>query len=260
LGTDFITDVALTSLKVDPPLTLRPNFLATNVALRTLCEALTIAGARRLDIDSDELQAEYRPALTPGGREGLEAEIYIYDTLAGGAGFARRLADLGIDVFNEALRLVEACPENCDRSCYRCLRSFSNRFEHDLLDRHLGASLLRYLIRGEEPVLSRARVEQATDRLFADLSRQGLTEVQFSRNAHINVPGIGDVEAPILAVTPAKRLVVGIHGPLTPDHATDPALRQAKEFGTSIPILLIDEIVVARNLPHASGQVIDAIG
>ncbi len=260
LGTDFITDVVLTSLKVDPPLTLRPNYLATNVALRTLCEALTIAGARRLDIESEELQAEYRPALTPRGREGLEAEIYIYDTLAGGAGFARRMADRGIEVFNEALQLLEVCPDNCDRSCYRCLRSFSNRFEHDLLDRHLGASLLRYLIRGEEPVLRRERVEQATDKLFADLSRQGLTGVQFSRNVLVKIPGVGNVEAPILATSPAKRLVVGIHGPLTPDHATDPALREAKEFGTSTPVLLIDEIVVARNLPHASGQVIEAIG
>src|SRR5205807_1636684 len=136
-----------------------------------LCEAFTLASARRLDIEPAELQAEFRPALTQRGREGLEAEIYIYDTLAGGAGFSRRIAELGQSVFVAALDLLEKCPAGCDRSCYRCLRSFKNRFEHDQLDRYLGASLLRYLLYGLEPVLDKARVEQAADRLFAELSR-----------------------------------------------------------------------------------------
>ncbi len=95
LGTDFISDVLLFRFTVAPPLVLRPGALATDVALRTLAEAITIAAARRLDIDAGELQAEYRPALSDGGQTGLEAEIYLYDTLAGGAGFARRVADLG---------------------------------------------------------------------------------------------------------------------------------------------------------------------
>ena len=259
LGTDFVTDVVLVSVAVDPPLTLRPNYLATTVALRTLCEALTIASARGLEVELNELQAEFRPALTPLGSNGLEAEIYIYDTLAGGAGFARRIADIGIAVFNQALLLLENCPAECDRSCYRCLRSFKNRFEHELLDRHLGASLLRYLIRDEEPVLSKMRLEQATDKLFADLCRHGLPDVQFLRRAEVDIPGLGNIEAPILAITPSKRLVVGLHDPLMPDHASDPKLRDAAEFGAAVPVLLVDEIVVARNLPHASGQVIEAI-
>src|SRR6185312_10634650 len=118
----------------------RPEYFATHVALRTLSEALTIAATKRLDIEPDEVQAEFRPALSPGGHQGLEAEIYIYDTLAGGAGFARRIGDLGAEVYEDAIRLLEDCPAGCDRSCYRCLRSFKNRFEHNLLDRHLGAS------------------------------------------------------------------------------------------------------------------------
>ena len=124
LGTDFISDVLLISLSVEPPLMLRPGYLATDVALRTLSEAFTMAATTRLEIEPGELQAEYRPALTSAGREGLEAEIYIYDTLAGGAGFSRRISDFGRMVFEDALALLEGCPANCDRSCYRCLRSF----------------------------------------------------------------------------------------------------------------------------------------
>ena len=49
------------------------------------------------------------------------------------------------------MKLVKTCPENCDASCYRCLRSFKNKFEHILLDRHVGAELLEYLLTGQLP-------------------------------------------------------------------------------------------------------------
>lgn len=259
LGTDFISDVLLIHLKVDQPLTLRPGYLATDVALRTLSEAITIAATKRLEIEQGELQAEYRPSLSPGGHQGLEAEIYVYDTLAGGAGFSRRVADVAPVVFEDTLHLLESCPADCDRSCYRCLRSFKNRFEHDLLDRHLGASLLRYLLRDEAPVLDKSRLEAAADKLCADLSRHGIEGAEFSRNARVDIPGIGTVEAPILAAKSGHQVIVGIHGPLTPDHPTDEVLLNAKEFGSAIPVLLADEIVIARNLPHASRQVIEAL-
>lgn len=259
LGTDFISDVLLIAVNVDAPLTLRPGALATDVALRTLAEAITIAATTRLEIDVGELQAEYRPALTQAGQAGLEAEIYLYDTLAGGAGFARRVADLGASVFEDTIRLLEGCPAGCDASCYRCLRSFKNRFEHDLLDRHLGASLLRYLVRGEEPQLNELRIEQAADRLFADLSRQGLDGTDFQRHTTVEIAGIGEVKAPIVASSDSRELIVAIHGPLTPDHPADEGLINAKEYGAAVPVLLVDEIVISRNLPAATQSVLEAI-
>jgi hypothetical protein len=258
LGTDFISDVLLFRFTVAPPLVLRPGALATDVALRTLAEAITIAAARRLDIDAGELQAEYRPALSDGGQTGLEAEIYLYDTLAGGAGFARRVADLGAGVLEEAIGILEDCPAGCDRSCYRCLRSFRNRFEHALLDRHLGASLLRYLVFDEEPRLDPGRIEQAADRLHFDLSRQGINGVEFLRAEKIEVPGIGMIEAPVLVRSDGRRLIVGVHGPLTPDQPNDDGLVAAKEFGPAVPVQLVDEIVISQNLPRATKSVLEA--
>src|SRR5205085_5420050 len=131
LGTDFISDVLLISLSIRSPITLLPSLLATDVALRTISEALTEAACTRLELEANELQAEYRPALTPAGRDGREAEIYLYDTLPGGAGFAQRVGNLGLAVFEDALQILQHCPANCDRSCYRCLRSYKNKFEHD---------------------------------------------------------------------------------------------------------------------------------
>lgn len=261
LGTDFISDVLLVSLRVDPPLRLLPGVLATDVALRTLSEAITKAACTLLELEASELQAEYRPALTPAGREGREAEIYLYDTLPGGAGFAKRVGFLGIEVFEQALRVLEDCPDNCDRSCYRCLRSYKNKFEHDLLDRHIGASLLRFLIRGERPTLDSARLAASTQLLFEDLRRQGLDGITLERDRSLAVQGIGSVTAPILIRRDdGSEFIVGVHGPLTPDDPADEALRDLKEFGPSIPVLLRDELVVRRNLPAATSELIAYIG
>ena len=255
LGTDFISDVLLMSLTVDPPLTLRPGYLASQTALRTLCEALTAAAARRLEIEPGELQAEYRPALSLGGAEGTEAEIYIYDTLAGGAGFSQQVSFYAKTILTDALGLLESCPANCDRSCYRCLRSFKNRFEHSLLDRHLGASLLRYLIDGSEPTLDPTRIDHATDVLLDDLLRLGHPLGTFRRNAPIDIPGFGHVTAPILAETQNQNIIIAVHGPLTPDHLDDPLLRDVQEFSTTTLVVPVDEIIIRQNLPRATQQV-----
>lgn len=258
LGTDFYSDVLLLSLSVEAPFTLLPGLLATNVALRTLAEALTIAATRRLELDVDEVQAEFRPALTAAGQRGLEAEIYIYDTLPGGAGFARAIGELGPSLFDDAIALLEKCPAGCDGSCYRCLRSFKNRFEHELLDRQVGASLLRYLVSGSPAGLDPSRLDRAADRLYEDLRRQNLAAVRFERDAAIEVPGVGRVRVPIAAHGGARTVLVGVHNPLTPNYVADEQLEQTRREGTAA-VLLVDEIVVSRNLPQATLQVVEAL-
>lgn len=257
LGTDFISDVLLVSLKVKAPITLLPGLLATDVALRTLSEAFTKAGCSELELEAGELHAEYRPALTPLGRRGEEAEIYIYDTLPGGAGFSGQMGRRGMPVFLKALQILESCPDNCESSCYRCLRSYKNKFEHDLLDRHLGASLLRFLLRGEPPVLDAARLGRSTNLLFQDLQRQGLASITFTRNTNVTLPGLGTVCVPILATrTDGSQFAVGLHGPLTPDEAGNPDLLRIRDFATTMPLLLRDELMVRKNLPRVTSDLL----
>jgi hypothetical protein len=260
LGTDFITDVLLISISVDRPLTLLPNLLATDVALRTVSEALTTAACSRLELEARELQAEYRPALTAAGRDGREAEIYLYDALPGGAGFAQRVGKLGLAVFADALRILEHCPDNCDRSCYRCLRSYKNKFEHDLLDRHVGASLLRFALTGAVPVPEPGRLDRLTEMLFEDLGRHGVEGLQLARNSAVEVPGLGGVLAPILARNDSgSRFIIALNGPLTPDEPSDSGLRDLKEFSAVYPVILVDELVVSRNLPRATADLLERI-
>ncbi|MFL1376800.1 DEAD/DEAH box helicase [Nocardiopsis protaetiae] len=255
LGTDFISDVLLVRIKVEAPLTLRPEMLATQVALRTIAEALTIVATGELDADASEIQAEYRPALTPLGSHGLEAEIYLYDTLAGGAGFTRRVHDYGLSIFTKTLERLETCPADCDASCYRCLRSFRNRFEHGLLDRKVGASLLKYVLDGTVPTLDEMRVNQSIDKLLADLQSRKIDGIEFFKNKLVTIKGLGTVNAPLLGRSKGRDRIFYIQSPLTCDWPPTQELRDVKEL-SDIAVYSVDDIVVRRNLPVASQQVL----
>jgi hypothetical protein len=74
LGTDFITDILLISLTVDDPVILKPS-LGTDIALRTVSEALAKAATLTLELESGELQGEFRPALTKLGQQGKQVEV-----------------------------------------------------------------------------------------------------------------------------------------------------------------------------------------
>jgi hypothetical protein len=260
LGTDFITDVLLVSLSMELPVLLKPGRPATEVALRTLSEALAKAACRKLELEPSEIQAEFRPALTDAGQVGLEAEIYLYDTLPGGAGFVRQAGELGLALFEKALEILEGCEEHCDSSCYRCLRSYKNKFEHHQLDRHIAASLLRYLLQGRTPELDGARYEASTDLLFNDLERQDPAGVRFERDIPISVPGIGEVRAPILVEHNGSRIIIGITSPLTPLHPSDPSLREVMELGGDPTFQPVDELLIRKNLPWTTSRLLEEFG
>ena len=258
LGTDFITDIALFSFNVSSPLSLRPGHTPTVVALRSVSEALATAACRLLEIEPGEIMAEFRPALTPGGKTGLEAEIFLYDTLSGGAGFSSQLANHGLDLFERAFRLMEDCPENCDASCYRCLRSFKNKFEHTLLDRHVGSELLKYLLSGTHSDFNQTRLDTSIKLLFHDLQRQSRQDVQIRMNVPISA-GDESPTAPILIETSNKqKFVVSLSEPLTPDYPSDRQLA-AISGSKSISLIVVNELLVRGNLPSASRSVLREI-
>jgi ATP-dependent helicase YprA (DUF1998 family) len=256
LGTDFITDIALFSFKVKDPMQLRPGQYPTDVALRTVSEAFAKAGSKMLGIEPGELMAEFRPALTPEGQSGLEAEIFVYDTLPGGAGFSTQLVARGQELLEVALKLVESCPEHCDASCYRCLRSFKNKFEHGLLDRHVGAELLRYLLKGTLPHFDASRLKASTALLAKDLQRQGGLKIDYADNMRL-APTKGPLLGPAVRVerSDGRQFIVALTGPLTPQLAADGGMREHSAKLGGVKLLLVNELLVRGNLPAATREV-----
>lgn len=150
LGYGFTSDVLLFRIDLVSPIrfdvSTRRDRKPMEDALQTLCEALTLSIGRVLDIDSHEVSAGYR-----FGNNGTSdfADIFIYDTLAGGAGYALQAGESFAKVFEEAKALLIDC--TCDGSCENCLRHYANRFSHADLDRSLGAALAQYIQSGMLP-------------------------------------------------------------------------------------------------------------
>lgn len=150
LGYDFTSDVLLLRIDLVKPLRFgvlsRRDRKPLEDALQTLCEALTLSIGRVLDIDAREVSAGYR-----FGNDGNSdfADVFIYDTLAGGAGYALQAGDSFTNIFENAKALLTDC--TCTASCENCLRHYANRFSHADLDRKLGETLTRYIELGEVP-------------------------------------------------------------------------------------------------------------
>ena len=110
------------------------------------------AAARVLQINPDEIQVGARPMRDSFGR--IQGEVFIYDDVPGGAGYARAIHDNLKEVTEMALYIGKNCPNNdCVGACYHCLLGYRNQRIHNLLDRSLGVAVLEYLLRDQQPPL-----------------------------------------------------------------------------------------------------------
>lgn len=153
---DFRTDLLLLRGAFRRPLDFQPDQPWLYDALATLAEALALGASLHLDIDPGELSAGFRllPALIEGDL-GI-AELYLFDTASGGAGYAADAGEQLSQVLDRTEELLRVCPGQCERSCTKCLRHYGNRFLHDRLDRRLALQLLRFFRTGAVPPFASA--------------------------------------------------------------------------------------------------------
>lgn len=154
LGYNFLTDVLLLRVPLRSPLisSLSNPALRRPLedALSSLATSISMAAAHLLDIDIRELNSGHRFIRNKSGE--TFAEVFLYDALAGGAGYASQAASRIKDVCDKASELLANC--NCQASCDKCLRHYGNRLEHEALDRFLALDLLRYIQTGEHPKIA----------------------------------------------------------------------------------------------------------
>jgi hypothetical protein len=77
-------------------------------------------------------------------------------------------------------------------------------------------------------------------------------------NEPTQVDDIGTVLAPILARQGERKWIFYVNSPLTRDLAPTEELTEAKEYG-NVPVQPIDDIVISRNLPVATQQVLNCL-
>lgn len=148
LGHEFRTDILILRIPVVRPFDFSPEQPWLYDALATLAEALALGASLHLDIDPGELSAGFRLRAGQNEVAGI-AELYLFDTASGGAGYAAEAGEDLAAVLERAEALLRDCEAGCQRSCTKCLRHYGNRFLHERLDRRLGLALLKYARKGE---------------------------------------------------------------------------------------------------------------
>lgn len=105
----------------------------------SLLYAVIEGAAEKLEISRDDIDgALYRT-------EHGDRAIVLFDTVPGGAGGARLVANSLRDVIIGALERVELCDCGVETSCYSCLRGYRNGRHHDRLSRQGAIRLLEHL-------------------------------------------------------------------------------------------------------------------
>jgi len=119
--------------------------------------------------------------------------------------------------------------------------------------------LLRYALDDEPLCIDETRLEMSTSVFFEDLQRQAPAGVSLRRSASVEVDGLGSMIVPILISRGSHRLAVGLSCPLTQEEPVNACLRQLRDYSIEVPVLLVDELLVQRNLPRATKEVLDRI-
>ena len=171
LGNEFETDIALFRFQLADAVSLPPGSIVAKIVLTTVAEALASTAASILGIEESDIGAEFRVAMTGGGKTGKQVEVYLYDLTPGGAGFVRSAAANPKKLFEAALARLESC--NCTHSCYDCLRSYKNKWDHKYLDRTLAAAFIRHVVNGETPTLGADDEQRLLRALEVDLIESG---------------------------------------------------------------------------------------
>lgn len=258
LGFTFATDLLLLRIAVQSPLDYNPTYPWFRDALQTSCEALALAASRRLDIDPGELSAGYRLMSSIDGDDadtkGL-VDIYLYDTAAGGAGYAAEAGESLSKILDDAIILLQNCPAHCERSCTKCLRHYGNRLLHDRLDRRLAEQFLIYAKTGVAPTIPNA-MEQARqlDPLQRFLELEGWESSQTARIKNNQIPLL---IAPKTKRPSATRYAVVTYPCLLDEDADEfehPLQFLDSEYG--VEIVKLRDYVVDRDLPTAYQQLI----
>ena len=171
LGYDFVTDMLVLEFSLDE------NVINTNRkdnpwlprAAQSLAEALRLAASKELDVEFTELVTGYR---LRRNMQGSFVDLYLYDSLSSGAGYAVAVANQIEILLKGIFNLLNNC--DCENACHKCLKHYRNQNIHGMLDRFAALELLNWGIHGEvAPLFSVEKQAECIKSLEYILSREG---------------------------------------------------------------------------------------
>ena len=158
LGYDFITDMLVLEFTIDDSIidVRRKDNPWLSRAAQSLAEALRLVASKKLDVEFTELVTGYR--LRTGSKASY-VDIYLYDSLSSGAGYAVSVADAIVELLSDIKCLLSFC--DCSSACSKCLKHYRNQYVHGMLDRFAAFQLLEWGVNGEKasPINTETQVD-----------------------------------------------------------------------------------------------------
>lgn len=245
LGFSFSTDLLLVRIKISPPLitdiSSSNGVQVLESAAHSMAEALRLAASRhrQLDLDPTEFGAGHR--ILPLDVDGnVFLDIYLYDTLSGGAGYAELAAKYFTEIASDTLSLLEGC--DCDTSCTDCLDHFHNQHLKIHLNRKLAASLLRYGLYGTVPRSAESYEQEIPLRGLASYLKLDGIECEFGAT-------VQGQAVPLVAKANGKEIAINLY----------PALLANSDFECLEQklnaIYQLTELELRRDLPNVHAEI-----
>lgn len=258
LGHAFETDLLLLRLKVADPFVQNVSdqreLRAIEDALYTLTEAIKVAACTHpeLDLDESEFGAGFR-ILPATDHQPMSFDIYLYDTLSGGAGYSEIASRYVGDILDRALERLVDCPAGCGSSCEACLRHYRNQHVQARLDRYLAADLLRYVLSGE--------LRAVPDMLRQQTLLSPLTRLLEIDRVSVDGPVVLDgIEVPATFSNGPKRVALIVYSGLVDKNKAESELLRVHENPDYEEIVLINEYLLKKNVPEQHQRVRRALG
>jgi ATP-dependent helicase YprA (DUF1998 family) len=186
LGHEFYSELLLVAVEL--PASLEASYLEASgraiwYSFGTLVQN---AAARVLQIDPGEMKVGIRPLRRPDGR--LQAELFLYDDVPGGAGYARAVQANLRDILDKALDLGRTCSNpDCQGACYQCMLEYRNQTLHPLLDRALGTAVIEFLLSGTIPSVNTEQLA-SYGKIVSEYARTGYAVEEGRSVAGVTLP------------------------------------------------------------------------
>jgi hypothetical protein len=257
-GTSFRTDVLVVRFALPQGQDLDPRQPVFRMALTSLTEALAAATCVTLEIEPGEVLGGFRRGFTPLGPEPRSFEVFLYDQLAGGAGYV-------VEARQRIREILEACAAilthtstdrrspspPCDRACYGCLLSFKNSYEHAFYDRWLALDLLSCARQGTPAGVDAPRQVRAYAAIADWLGI--MTTRPVGREQRLAEEEGAPVASIIIRRDDGRIVVPALAHPFCPTIPLDPDLADILNTGAglNVEVVPLDFLEVSRSLPTA---------
>lgn len=107
--------------------------------LTTLLHSYLIAASVYFETDNNELRGFIQEVNSPSQDDVYK--IVIYDSTLGGSGILQEFLEEFDAISKKALQILEEC--SCDKACYKCLKTYFNQRDHNVMDKQLVIETLR---------------------------------------------------------------------------------------------------------------------